>query len=351
VSATPNGFRLVVLALALTACGGQPAGSATAAVPTTTVPVVRTNIVSTLQLDGTLTYAGSCTVVNRTGPGTYTALPAPGAVVTRGQVLYRVDSRPIPLLYGDPEWRTLAIGVGIGADVKQLEENLLALGFANSGNLIANGRFDAYDAAAVRRWQRWLGVAQTGTLNLGDFVFEPGPVRIAVVDAAAGTLAAPGQPVIEATSTQHVVTVALDVSREGSVKVGDQVEVVLPTSTTVEGSIESIGTVAVAAPTSGGQSGPATVPVTVSLADPSAGGTLDQAPVTVGVTDAVHDAVLAVPVTALLAEPGGTFAVEVVDGSGRRLVTVATGLFDDRGLVEVTSSELREGMSVEVPQI
>jgi hypothetical protein len=30
-------------------------------------------------------------------------------------------------------------------------------------------------------------------------------------------------------------------------------------------------------------------------------------------------------------------------------VIVTTGLFDDRGLVEVTSTELREGMLVEVP--
>jgi hypothetical protein len=36
--------------------------------------------------------------------------------------------------------------------------------------------------------------------------------------------------------------------------------------------------------------------------------------------------------------------------SGRRThVIVTTGLFDDRGLVEVAGTELREGMLVEVP--
>jgi len=102
--------------------------------------------------------------------------------------------------------------------------------------------------------------------------------------------------------------------------------------------------------TGGGQPGPVTVEVVITPVDPGAGGDLDQAPVFVNVTDAVHKAVLAVPVMALLAQPGGAYAVEVVVGSQRRAVTVTTGLFDDRGLVEVSGADLREGMLVEVPQ-
>jgi hypothetical protein len=67
------------------------------------------------------------------------------------------------------------------------------------------------------------------------------------------------------------------------------------------------------------------------------------------VVDQVHKGVLAVPVMSLLAEPGGTYSVLVVEGSHRRSVVVTTGLFDDRGLVEVSSPDLREGMAVEVP--
>jgi peptidoglycan hydrolase-like protein with peptidoglycan-binding domain len=312
--------------------------------------VVRTDIVSRQQLNGTLTYAGTYTLINQASPGVYTGLPSPGAVVTRGQILYNIDNRPIPLLYGATEWRALSVGVPDGPDVKQLEQNLLALGFANSSNLIANGHFDSFDAAAVRRWQASLGLTQTGVVAMGDAIFEPGPIRIASVQPTTGMGAQPGQPVIQATSTQRVVTLPLEVSRQGLVKDGDPVVVSLPDSSTVQGTVASVGTVATASQAPGGGSGPATIQVTISLANPAAGGNLDQAPVIVSVTDKVDQGVLAVPVTALLAQPGGTYAVEVVEGHQRRAVTVTTGLFDDRGLVEVTSPDLREGMLVEVPQ-
>src|SRR5262249_55583876 len=58
--------------------------------------------------------------------GTYTALPAVGQTCTRGQALYSVSGRPIPLLYGTtPLARQLTTGVS-GDDVKELEDNLIA---------------------------------------------------------------------------------------------------------------------------------------------------------------------------------------------------------------------------------
>jgi multidrug efflux pump subunit AcrA (membrane-fusion protein) len=93
----------------------------------------------------------------------------------------------------------------------------------------------------------------------------------------------------------------------------------------------------------------AEVPVTVTLSDPSAAGILDQAPVTVYITTAVAHDVLAVPVTALLAHPGG-YVVEVAGpGSTRRYVPVTVGpVFDDNsGLVQV-SGALRPGQRVVV---
>jgi multidrug efflux pump subunit AcrA (membrane-fusion protein) len=88
----------------------------------------------------------------------------------------------------------------------------------------------------------------------------------------------------------------------------------------------------------------------VKLTDPGAAGTLDQAPVTVNITTGDAPNVLAVPVTALLAQSSGGYVVEVVGvGGTRRYVPVRTGLFDDAsGLVQV-SGALTPGQRVVVP--
>jgi hypothetical protein len=75
---------------------------------------------------------------------------------------------------------------------------------------------------------------------------------------------------------------------------------------------------------------------------------LDQAPVQVSIIQQRDRGVLAVPVTALLAEPGGGYAVRVT-GPAHQLIPVTTGVFDgSTGLVEVAGRGLTEGLSVEV---
>jgi peptidoglycan hydrolase-like protein with peptidoglycan-binding domain len=335
----------------LAACGGH-APNPSEAVPTSTAPVIRTDVTSNRQLSGTLTYAGGYTIVNQAGPGVFTSLPSPGSLFTRGQVIYRVDGRPIPLFYGDaPEWRQLSAGVADGTDNYELQANLIALGLAPSV-LRADNTFDSFTAQAVRNWQASLGLPQTGIVRPGDVIYMPGAIRITVAEPAVGMFAQPGQPVLQATSTLHTVIVQLDVALESLVQVGNAVTISLPDGkTTAAGTVNAIGTIATAA-SAGNQNGPpqeASVTVTIALTDPSAGGGLDQAPVSVGIAGDNHKGVLAVPVTALLAQPDGKYAVEVVASGRRQTVIVTTGLFDDRGLVEVTSADLREGMLVEVP--
>ena len=88
----------------------------------------------------------------------------------------------------------------------------------------------------------------------------------------------------------------------------------------------------------------------VTPSDPAATGTWDQAPVQVGITSASVRNAVVVPVTALLAQSGGAYAVEVVGaGASNHLVPVSLGLFDDaEGLVQVTGSGLTAGQEVVV---
>jgi hypothetical protein len=214
-----------------------------------------------------------------------------------------------------------------------------------------DNHFSTATGAAIRRWQARLGVPaaqRTSTLAEGEVVFLPGPVRVSAVTATVGARLAPDTPVLSATGTARVVSVAMTTDQAGLVHAGDEVLVVLPGSGgQVPGRVARVGRVATA-PSSdnNGPSGPATVPVTVTLRIPPGVAGLDQAPVQVEITTAEHPDVLLVPVTALLAAPGGGYQVRLDSG---RYVSVQPGLFDDgTGTVEV-AGDLTPGQRVAVP--
>ena len=341
-----------------------------------TALVEKRTLSAMISQDGTLTYRARAdgspySVINQAG-GTYTRLPAVGQVISQGHVLYRVNDSPVVLLYGStPAYRTLSAGA-TGPDVAELNADLVALHYATSPQLSpTSASFGWATVTALEKLQAALGVTQTGTLMLGQAVFEPTAVRVTTVSAPPGGGARPGQTVLQATSTTRQVQVALDASQQTDVAVGDKVSITLPNNQTTPGVVSSVGAVATCPSSSGsggsgsssaapgtdacspGSSGSATPTITVGVtpAHPAATGRWDQAPVQVGITTArVRDA-LVVPVTALLAEAGGVYAVEVVGaGASNHLVPVSLGLFDDAdGLVQVTGSELAAGQKVVVP--
>jgi hypothetical protein len=317
--------------------------------PPATAAVTRQDIAATTPVNATLGYAGSYPVRGQ-GGGTLTWLPSAGQVISQGQALYQTgNGSPVALLYGSvPDWRTLDEGV-TGADVSQLNHDLVALGDADSAGISAPGwdYFSGETKAGVQKLQSALGIsAPSGSLPLGQVAFEPEAIRISQVT---GSLGGPASgPVLTATSDRHVVTVALDASQQSEVKAGDTVTVTLPDGTTTPGVVSAVGEVAT---TSGsGPGATTTIPVEVTLTDPKAAGTLDQAPVTVNITTATAHHALVVPVAALLAQSAGGYAVEVAGaGNARHLVPVATGIFDDAdGLVQVTGA-LTPGQRVVVP--
>ncbi len=334
--------------------------------PANTVTVKKGNLSSIVFQYGTLTYLGRpdgspYTVINQAG-GTYTKLPGDGDKVTCGDVLYRVDGNPVLMLCGStPAYRSLSAGDS-GSDVQQLNGNLVHLGYATRSQLDpSSDSFSAETAYALERLQARLGEDQTGSLDLGQAVFLPGPLRISQTTATLGAMAQPGAPVARATSTSRQVQVSLDASQQSSVAVGDQAQVTLPDNRTTPGTVTAIGTVASPSGSgsgssdssgsgSGSGSSSPTIPIYITLEHPQAAGSLDEAPVQVQITSAGVRNVLIVPVTALVGESGGGFAVEVVRAGGRReLVAVQPGLFDDAdGLVQV-AGDLRHGDQVVVP--
>jgi hypothetical protein len=217
-------------------------------------------------------------------------------------------------------------------------------------------------------------VNQDGTLALGQVVVEPTAVRVSSLSAQLGGSTLSGQTVMQGSSTNRQVQVAVAASQQTDMAVGDSVTITLPNNQTTPGVVSSVGTVATC-PSNSGSSGSSassatpgtatcpssssgsittpTIIVDVTPSDPAATGTWDQAPVQVTITTASVPSALVVPVTALLARSGNGYAVEVVGPGGtHHLVSVSLGLFDDAdGLVQVASPELASGQAVVVPTL
>jgi hypothetical protein len=364
---------------------GHQAAGASSGYQTGTAAVTRQPLTSQTEETATLGDAGTWSVAvpasssassassSSAGSGTFTWLPQIGQVIRQGHQIYGLSGSPVVLLYGAvPSYRDLAEGM-TGPDVTELNRDLLHLGYATRAALGPRTGWDYYSAEtayAVEQLQAKLGLTVTGTLPLGQAAFLPGPVLVTGLGTTTslGGQATAGAVVLTATSLTPVVTVDLDPSLQNQVKDGDQVSITLPDGSSTPGVVTQVGRVATTPNSSGssdsgsaGQPGSssnnsasgsaATITVLVLLTHPKAAGKLNQAPVTVTITtDSVSNA-LTVPVDALLAEPGGKYAVEVTGPGGHRLVTVTPGMFDDAaGKVQV-SGNLTAGQHVVVPGI
>jgi hypothetical protein len=365
---------LLVLAVVVVVAGGlggadaagvfrsPPPGVSNGGYATGTALVRRGSLTEQTQEDGTLGDAGSYTVVVPGGlPGsgspTFTWLPTAGQTIRQGQQVYQVSGSPVVLLYGSvPAYRDLAGGM-TGADVTELNTDLVTLGYATAAALGPASGWDYFGGEtgyALGLLQAHLGLGVTGTLPLGQAVFLPGAIRV----TGLGTGVVPGAPassgavVLTGSSLTPVVTADLDASLQTEVAAGTRVSITLPDGLVTPGVISQISTAAAASSSSPGNSGGPSAPtitVVVSLTDPAAAGSLNQAPVTVTITTGSVSNVLIVPVDALLAQPGGGYAVEVTGPGAHHLVAVTPGVFDDAaGTVQVTGN-LTPGQRVVVP--
>jgi peptidoglycan hydrolase-like protein with peptidoglycan-binding domain len=305
-----------------------------------TATVTRGDLTDSKVFAGTLGY-GAATGVPGAAAGTITWLPRAGDVIERDGALYAVDERDVRSMYGTvPLWRDLERGLQ-GADVRQLNENLAALGY----DLSVDDRFGPRTERAVRQWQQDRGHDVTSALTADDVAFVDGAVRVASVDGRLGERIAGGAgaaaDVLQVTSTRRVVAATVPQRDAERLAVGTDVEVrVNGAGAAMPGSVVDVQ------PTTSEDGGTA-VDVSVSF-DPGKRTLPAAASAQVDAKGTTEHDVLSVPVAALVAGAGGRYAVDVVqrDDTTER-VRVEPGFSAD-GRIEVTG-DLAAGDRVVVP--
>ena len=245
-----------------------------------------------------------------------------------------------------------------GEDVKQLELNLVSLGYGDLESLRVDEDYDTATADSIKRMQGDLGLVQTGRIAIGDVVFLPGK---AVVESSssfpsAGVSVNSGSTLVSLIPTERIettivrngniatsreslqrVNTSIEVADRGLIEVGSALRIELPDQRVVSGTVREIGSIAVWPP--GGQAGNPLLEVSAAIDGKTSLHEWTGAIVTVSITQTLADNVLAAPIPSLLALLGGGYALEVLEGESTRLVPIETGVYDD-GWVEVNGTGL-----------
>lgn len=244
--------------------------------------------------------------------------------VSAGEVLFRINERPMVVIEGPiPAFRDLEEGSS-GRDVAALQNYL-----TNLGHVIDNttGLFTSSMTAAVREWQSDLGLPSTGVVALGDVVFLDSPflatplrwTEAVQVGASVGA----GTPIVELLSSSPALEVEFGGSAPSQLEAGLQGVVTFPSGASRSVTLSSIHA-------NLGRTWATLDPVNGSLCRPEECLTLVPA---AGVTSVNVDFTLVpetsgplVPVAAVQSDASGRAFVQMADGSRRTIdVVVASG--------------------------
>ena len=98
----------------------------------TTISIQKGDLAKKEEYNGTLRQTDK-KILNSPTNGVVTFLPKEGSIVNFGEVLFIIDNKPVILLQGNtPFYRTLDLNSDPGVDIKQVEEALVYLGYADS---------------------------------------------------------------------------------------------------------------------------------------------------------------------------------------------------------------------------
>jgi hypothetical protein len=348
----------------LRADGGRGSRPAAKTAALQTAAVTRADVSSSQPQQGNIGFGRTWTV-KAAGGGVVTWLPTVGAKLTRGNQIYRVDDKPVTLFYGSlPLFRSIDHAGMVGRDIRVVADNLQALGYAigrqpGPGSRVTvpapTGGASAPPVVvhsgdsvlttdliqAIKRWQRDRQLPENGHLTRTDVVIEPGPIRVASVSAQTGDA---GGDLMTVSGLDKVISVPVDASAAGAIRLGEQVTVVLPAGDRKPAKVTAIGAQIAKAGTTQ-DDGPDSTPkliVTLTALHTADLDKIDSADVEVDFAAETHRGVLTVPVGALLALSEGGYGVQV---SGGPVVTVKTGLIS-KGVAEVSGDGLTEGTRV-----
>ncbi len=169
--------------------GGRHADTSSVAresVKLSTTKVQQLDLVTYDETNATLGFTTSATVSSPVA-GTVTSIVSGGDAIDAGTVVATVDGAPVVAMIGDiPEYRALSTSSSDGADIRQLESNLVQLGFDTDHKIVIDETFDSATKAAVTAWEDSLGLDGDGKISAGEVVFVPGRLLVDTVSATVG---------------------------------------------------------------------------------------------------------------------------------------------------------------------
>ncbi len=194
----------------------------------TTVSVEQGEVGSSMSLNTVATWQQTPVGTNRVAGVVTSVEVEAGQEVTAGQSLYTVDLRPVVIAQGTvPSFRDIALDT-TGADVAQLQTLLGTLGFYSG---MADGNAGSRTVAAIKAWQKSLGLAQTGVVSAGDIIVVPSlPARVTLNNeliAVGGTLGG-GELLLNALPESPEFTLSVTSAQAASIPEGTRVEITSP---------------------------------------------------------------------------------------------------------------------------
>ncbi len=310
-------------------------------VKTTTTSVHQGEVAASLSLNATAAWSSTPVGINRSVGIVTDVTFESGQIASPGATLFTVNLTPVVIAEGAvPSFRALQEDDS-GADVKQLQTMLTALGFYEGEQ---DGVLRSGTSTAVRSWQKSLGIEPTGIVGLGDIIFVPSLTARLVLDETAlhvGATLSGGEGVVSATSSSPVMTLPVTEAQAGMIPPEATVHLRSPAG--------GVWSAVTGAATRNAEDGSAHLDLKSADDGPICGEECDELPL--GTSTVLGAEVVIVAPTSGLIVPSAALATDVdgstvvVDRDGRRHLVVIKASANGMSVVEGVT----EGLEIQVP--